>query len=220
MNLREYRLWDLPTRLFHWSLVLLVLLQWLTGEYELLPMRWHYLGGYAILALLLFRLLWGFLGSQSSRFASFVRGPLAVLRYARTIHHRAPENLAGHNPLGGWSVLALLACLLLQVVTGLFASDDVLVAGPFAASVSEDVSEFFTEVHEYNKIVLLALIGAHVLAVLWHLLGKRENLLAAMLTGRRALPEDPALRFAGVFRALVLFALSVAAVWALVTRPA
>ena len=186
MTLQEFRLWDLPTRVFHWTLVLLVLMQWLTGEYELLPMQWHYLGGYAILALLLFRLLWGFFGSQSSRFSSFLRSPLAVLRYARTIHHRAPENLAGHNPLGGWSVLALLACLLVQVGTGLFASDDVLVAGPFATSVSEDVSEWLTEVHEVNKNILLALIGAHVLAVLWHLLGKRENLVVTMFTGRRS----------------------------------
>lgn len=214
---KGFRLWDLPTRLFHWALVILIAMQWATAEYELLPMDWHFRFGYAILTLLLFRLCWGFLGSQSARFASFLKSPLAVLRYARAIHHRAPEHRAGHNPLGGWSVIALLFCLGLQLATGLFAFDDVLVAGPFAAHVSVSASELLTEIHEYNKNVLLALIGLHVFAVLWHLLVKRENLVVPMVTGRKALPMDPALRFASVARAALIFAICAAAVWALVT---
>src|SRR5262249_12671645 len=110
--------WDLPTRMFHWLLVVLVALQFATAEFHLLDMRWHFWFGYATLALVLFRVLWGVFGSQTSRFADFVRGPTAVWGYLRSLAP-APKPI-GHNPLGGWSVLAMLTCLLLQSVTGLF----------------------------------------------------------------------------------------------------
>jgi cytochrome b len=111
------RVWDLPTRLFHWSLVALVVLQYATGQFHLLDMRWHYWFGYATLALLAFRVLWGFAGSQTSRFAEFLRGPGAVWRHVHAYLYTTPQSSIGHNPLGGWSVLAMLACLLLQAAT-------------------------------------------------------------------------------------------------------
>jgi cytochrome b len=218
---RKFLLWDLPTRLFHWLLVLLILLQWGTAEWHWLDMQWHFRFGYATLALLLFRLLWGVLGSDSARFSRFLRGPGAVLAYLRTLHRREPEFLAGHNPLGGWSVLALLACVAVQAVTGLFSGEeDEALYGPLAGWLDDATIHTITEVHEANKNVLLALIVVHVLGVLWHLFVKRENLIAAMLGGRASLREDPKLKFAGLGLAIVLAGLCAAGVWALVTYAA
>lgn len=214
----RYLLWDLPTRLFHWLLALLILLQWGTAEWHWLDMKWHFWFGYATLALLLFRLLWGVLGSDSARFSRFVRGPGAVFAYLRTLHRREPEFLAGHNPLGGWSVLALLACVAIQAVTGLFSGEeDEALYGPLAGWLGDSTIHTITEVHEFNKNVLLALIVVHVLGVFWHLFVKRENLIGAMLGGRARLREDPKLNFAGLGLAVVLAGSCAAAVWALVT---
>lgn len=214
--MNRHKVWDLPVRAFHWSLALLVLLQWGTAEWEWLDMQWHARFGYAVLALLGFRLLWGFAGSTNARFVNFLRGPRKVLAYARTALRREPDHAAGHNPLGGWSVLALLACLAVQVVSGLFTSDDILAEGPLVARASADWVEFMGDVHEVNKNVLLALIGLHLAAIAWHALGKREDLVSAMFSGRRRLPHDPGLRFAGVGRALGLLAICAGLVAALV----
>lgn len=215
---RRFALWDLPTRLFHWLLVALIVLQWGTGEWHWLDMRWHFWFGYATLALLLFRLLWGFVGSESARFSRFVRGPRAVIGYVRNVTKREPEYLAGHNPLGGWSVLALLACVLVQAVTGLFSGDDDdMLYGPLAGWLGSGTMDAVTDVHEATKNVLLALVAVHVLGVLWHLFVKRENLITTMLGGRAWLREDPKLKFAGTGLAVVLAGLCAAVVWALVT---
>lgn len=214
--MNRYKVWDLPVRLFHWSVVLLVLLQWGTAEWEWLDMQWHTRFGYALLALLGFRLLWGFVGSDNARFANFLRGPRAVLAYARTALQRTPEHGAGHNPMGAWSVVALLACLVVQVVSGLYTSEDILAEGPLVAHASSDWVDFMGDVHETNKNVLLVLIGLHLAAIGWHALGKREDLVSAMFSGRKRLPEDPELRFAGVGRALVLLVVCAASVAALV----
>ena len=214
--MNRYRVWDLPVRLFHWSLVLLVLLQFGIAEWQWLDMQWHVRIGYAMLALLGFRLLWGCFGSDSARFGRFLRGPRAVRAYARTALQRTPAHAAGHNPLGGWSVLAMLACLAVQVISGLYTSDEIMTEGPLAAHASADWVEFMGDVHEVNKNVLLALIGLHLAAIAWHALGKREDLVSAMFSGRRRLPHDPGLRFAGVGRALGLLAICAGLVAALV----
>jgi cytochrome b len=212
----RYKVWDLPLRAFHWSLVLLVLLQWGTAQWEWLDMQWHTRFGYALLALLGFRLLWGFVGSDSARFANFLRGPRAVLAYARTAVRRSRWPGVGHNPLGAWSVVALLACLTLQAVSGLYTSDEILAEGPLVAHASSGWVEFMSDVHGINKNVLLGLIALHLAAVAWHALGKREELVSAMFSGRRRLPRDPGLRFAGVGRALVLLVVCAGLVVALV----
>ena len=132
--------WDLPVRIFHWVLVLLVLSQVATATIGGNAMEFHALGGYAILALVLFRILWGFAGGTHARFRDFVRGPAAVARYAhRLIKGTAPSH-RGHNPLGGWSVVLMLVSLLVQALTGLFANDDVMMEGPLAKHVSGDAS--------------------------------------------------------------------------------
>jgi len=210
------RVWDLPTRLFHWVLVALIVLLYATGEYDVLDMRWHFWAGYATLALLLFRVLWGFLGSQTSRFRDFVRGPFAVAAYVRALFSTNRKPSVGHNPLGGWSVLALLLCVAVQSVTGLFSSDEIDSDGPFVAHVSVKTVKLMTRLHNWNENVLLLLIALHVAAVLFYLLVKHDNLITPMFTGRKQGGALDSPRFASTWLALLLLSLSVAAVVAMV----
>ena len=174
------RVWDLPTRLLHWSFAVGVGFSWWTAETGRL--EWHRWCGYTLLALLLFRVYWGFVGSSTARFAQFVRGPRAVLDYLKG--RWAPA--AGHNPLGALSVLALLGLLMLQVALGLFAVDvDGIESGPLSLYVSFDTGRACAEWHEGVFNVLMALIVVHVLAVLYYRFARRQNLVAAMFTGHR-----------------------------------
>ena len=179
------RVWDLPTRLFHWALVVLIALQFATAEFGWLSMEWHYRFGYATLALILFRLIWGVVGSQTSRFADFVRGPAAVARYLKAASSAESSTHIGHNPLGGWSVVTMLLCLLVQALTGLFSSDGIDEDGPFAGMVSNATVKFATRLHHLGETVLLVLITLHIAAVLLHWLIKHDNLIAPMITGRK-----------------------------------
>jgi len=208
--------WDLPTRLFHWTLVVLILLQYLSGEFGLLSMEWHYWLGYATLALIVFRVSWGFAGSHTSRFAAFVRGPSAVARYAAgSLRGRAVE-VIGHNPLGGWSVLLMLMSIAVQSVSGLFSSDDLTETGPFAAHVSDATVKWMTRIHNFNRYVLLLLIVLHVTAVLLHWVMRHENLVAPMLHGRGRSDAANPMRVISAWRALVLLVLSAVAVGLLI----
>jgi len=206
--------WDLPTRLFHWTLVVLVALQFATGEFGWLSMEWHYRFGYATLALLLFRLIWGFVGSQTSRFVDFMHGPRALWRHVRAEFSSLPQMSVGHNPLGGWSVLVLLLVLLLQAISGLATSDGIDEDGPFAERVPLVCVRWATRLHHLGENLLLALIGLHVAAVLLHWLLKHDNLVLPMITGKKCVDAGP-LRFASGRRAFVVFAIVAAAVLAL-----
>lgn len=180
---REVTVWDLPTRLFHWALVALVILSLYTGFVGgLREMELHMLSGQAILALVAFRLIWGFIGGTHARFADFVKGPGAVLDYLRG---RSPETL-GHNPAGALSVLGLLGLLALQAATGLFANDDIFTEGPLMKYVSKDTSDFLTFVHHTSVNLLVVLIVLHLGAIAFYLRVKKTNLVRPMVTGRRA----------------------------------
>jgi cytochrome b len=208
--------WDAPTRLFHWILVLLIAFQYASGEFGLLPMEWHFRLGYATLALIVFRVLWGFAGSPSSRFSSFVRSPAVVARYLLDILRGRQRSYPGHNPLGGWSVLLMLACIAVQAISGLFSSDDLTLTGPLAARVSDRTVELMTRIHHLGRYVLLALIVLHLMAVLMHWAIGRDNLVAPMLHGRKQLDGAEDVRPASPLRALALAAVSAAAVWTVV----
>ena len=183
--------WDLPTRLFHWILVALMIVQWLTAESDG-AMQYHVWGGYAVLTLVLFRLIWGFAGSETARFSHFVRGPGAALDYVKALLRGETPLYLGHNPMGGWSILALLTLLLIQAGTGLFANDDITFDGPLSGWVSRSMSNWLTTVHKVNFNLLLLVIAAHISAVLFYLLVKRENLIHPMLSGRKHLPPEQA----------------------------
>ncbi|HYN38989.1 MAG TPA: cytochrome b/b6 domain-containing protein, partial [Rhodospirillales bacterium] len=177
--------------------------------------------GYAILALVLFRLVWGLIGSRRSRFADFVRGPRAVIGYARSLLGAAHDRFVGHNPLGGWSVMAMLASLLLQAGTGLFSRDDILTQGPLAKYVSKETSRFLSGIHEFNASVLYVLIAVHLAAVFGYLVVKKENLIQPMITGRKPATAETAAADAPYARNLIaaaVLAIAAAAVWLLVSR--
>jgi cytochrome b len=182
----KVRVWDLPVRLFHWALVLLVPAMWWTAEEEQTEL--HILLGQIMLGLLLFRILWGVLGSSTARFSGFVRGPRKILAYLR-----GGRAGIGHTPIGALSVLAMLAALAVQVGLGLFASDDDgLYQGPLSYHVSAQTAETLTDRHETWFYVLLALIALHLAAILYYRLFRRRNLVAPMVTGRGPAGEDGA----------------------------
>jgi cytochrome b len=214
------RVWDLPVRLFHWALVALIATSWTTAEIGGNAMQYHQWSGMSILTLVLFRVLWGFFGSTRARFWDFVRGPRAAFAYARGLLRGGAAFYPGHNPLGGWMVLALLASLLVQTGTGLFANDDVMIEGPLAGHISKETSDWLTGIHHVNFAVLLVLIALHVAAALFYLLVKRDNLVLPMITGRKPLAEgrsfEPA-RGGPLWLAALLLALCAGAVWAIVT---
>jgi len=210
-NESSTRVWDLPTRLFHWALVSLIALQFATAEFGFLSMEWHYRFGYATLILVVFRVLWGFAGSQTSRFGDFLRGPRAVSRYVADLVHGKAEHAPGHNPLGGWSVLAMLVCVLAQAISGLFTSDGLDEDGPFVDVVSSATVKLATTLHHLGETVLIALIALHVAAVLLHWAIKRDNLVAPMITGRKRIASTTPMRFASGWLALaILVVVSVA----------
>ena len=160
---RKVRVWDLPTRLFHWLLVILVITSFATAKIGGNAMQYHEWSGFTILALLLFRIFWGFVGSRESRFVTFIRSPSAVFRYATTLVRRDSTHFLGHNPLGGWSIIAMLFSLLVQAATGLFANDDIITEGPLSDWVSKATSDWLTRVHKLNEDVIIVLVSIHVL---------------------------------------------------------
>nr|WP_201274733.1 cytochrome b/b6 domain-containing protein [Bordetella holmesii] len=166
------------SRLFHWALVACVADAFITIKLGGLYMDWHVRFGLATLGLILFRVLWGLFGSHYARFAQFVRGPAALAAYLRGRLH-----VAGHNPLGALSVLAMLLALGFQAVSGLFVSDDIMIQGPLNGYIDADLAATLTRLHKANEWVLIALLGLHVLAVLWHTLVRREPLIKTMITG-------------------------------------
>jgi cytochrome b len=179
------RVWDLPTRLFHWTLAVAVLGMIGTGLGGV--MEWHFRIGYTVLALLMFRLLWGFVGGRWSRFAAFVYSPRSVFAYLRGRAH--PDHLVGHTPLGALSVFAVLAILALQVATGLMADDEISASGPLTRFVSGEVVSLATSWHRSpGKWTVIALVSLHVLAVLFHVLVRRHRLVRPMVTGDKQVP--------------------------------
>jgi len=187
---RRVAVWDLPVRLFHWAIVVLVVVSVVTAK--LGRMDLHLWSGGAILALVAFRLVWGFVGGGYARFARFLYGPPAGLAYLRDWlrrpDHPARRHYLGHNPIGGWMVLLLLALLAAQATSGLFATDDILFDGPLRKYVSEATSAKLTTWHRYGEKALYICVGLHVAAVLGYLLLRRENLIKPMLTGDKLVP--------------------------------
>lgn len=211
------RIWDSATRLVHWSMVVLVGISWWTAENG--ELEYHRYSGYALLGLLVFRLYWGFAGSSTARFAEFVRGPRAIWAYLKQLPARVSDHsisTPGHNPLGALSVLALLGLLLAQIGLGLFSVDvDGIESGPLSHMVSFDTGRACAELHETLFDVLLFFIGLHIAAVLFYLIYKRDNLIAAMIHGRRrvARGESVAPSFASLPRLVVGVILAGVVVW-------
>jgi cytochrome b len=209
--------WDLPTRIFHWTVLCLVSTSWLSAENGY--MKLHLWSGLTLLTLLLFRLAWGLLGSTTARFSNFVAGPGRVIGYLRSTIKGEKLLHAGHNPAGGWMVILLITALLLQAGTGLFANDGLHFNAPLALLVSNDVSDQLTELHGKVFNFILLLVWMHVVAVFFYLCVRGENLIRPMVTGKKHsayLPQGHALRFTPLPVALLVIALSAGLVWWLI----
>jgi len=208
--------WDVPVRLFHWLLLALVAFSWWSGEQGNDWLEYHAWSGCAILTLVLFRVVWGFVGSDPARFAHFVRSPRVSYAYFRSVLQRRPRVYLGHNPLGGWMILSLLLVLLVQAITGLFGNDDSAYEAPLSHWLSHGTSSLITTLHAYNFDLLLGLVGLHVAAVLTHQLLRRDDMIKAMFTGvKSSVAGETAGRMVSTWRALALLGCIAALVYAL-----
>lgn len=207
-HVRVVRVWDLPLRIFHWLLVIAIASAYVTAELGGEWAVWHGRIGSFVLALLVFRLIWGFVGTQHARFSSFLPTPRRVIA-----HLAGRWQSAGHNPLGALSVIALLSLVAAQVATGLFSNDDIAFSGPLSSWISRSASEQLTGWHAQIFNVLAGFIVLHVVAILFYLLVRRSNLVAAMITGKKPVPGGrelaPVRHLPWRFLAAVLVAVSV-----------
>ncbi|MDH1703099.1 cytochrome b/b6 domain-containing protein [Comamonas terrigena] len=214
MSNASTRIWDLPTRLFHWLLAACVIALVVTAKVGGNAMEWHLRLGHVVLALLVFRILWGVVGGHWSRFATFIPGPARLLRYLR---QPAADTTVGHNPLGALSVLALLLVLGLQVGTGLLSDDEIAFAGPLTRFVSGDTVAWATGWHkDWGQWLLLGLLALHLCAVAFYAVVRRKPLVQAMLHGNQTAPAGTTASRDGLaarLLALLLIAACAAAAW-------
>jgi cytochrome b len=207
------RVWDLPTRLFHWLLVILIGFSWWSAETR--HMDWHMLSGVVALALVVFRIVWGFIGGSTARFAQFIRSPMAVLAYLRS--DSAAPKPAGHNPIGGYSVVLMLALLVIQVGTGMFAVDvDGIDSGPLSFLVDFEQGRKLSGIHNLSFSLLQLVIIIHFLAIVFYLIVRKRNLLTPMITGtdKQLSGEPGALVSSGIVRFIVAAAIAAGTAWA------
>lgn len=183
-EIRRVKVWDPALRLFHWTLAVLVIANFLLGKFGPNVMTLHFWLGYAILGLLIFRVIWGFVGPEPARFGSFVRGPGAILCYLRGMFRREPSHWPGHNPLGGLSVIAMLAVLLWQVGTGLISDpEDFINVGPLAGEVSSGTAVKAVGWHHTGAALIMLLVVLHIAVILFYRLWKNEDLVRPMIIG-------------------------------------
>lgn len=199
-------IWDLPTRLFHWLLVMSITAQYVTAELLENAMQWHFYMGYFTLGLVLFRLIWGILGTRHARFTQFLAGPARVVKYAKTLPVRNATSYTGHNPLGGWAVIAMLLLVAVQGVSGLFLTDDVFLDGPYRHLVGERVQDMANTVHHTGFDILLFIIALHIIAIVFYTYYKRQPLVPAMLHGMKD-TSSPGISSSRLLLALILSAL-------------
>jgi cytochrome b len=215
--MKKIRVWDLPVRLFHWSLAVLIVIAVVTQKIGGNAMEWHFRAGYAVLTLVAFRIIWGLVGTHYARFASFIYHPSAIIGYVRGGKDSLKEKYLGHNPLGSLSVFALLGVVLLQAVSGLMSNDDIASEGPLVKFISKELSDQITWFHkDVSAVLIYVLVGLHVAAIAYYFFFRKQDLVKPMLTGEQAVDFDaPAaedtLRMR--FIALSLFALCAGGVY-------
>ncbi|HEY1609808.1 MAG TPA: cytochrome b/b6 domain-containing protein [Paraburkholderia sp.] len=206
-NERAVRVWDFPTRVFHWLTVLLVAGAWYTQRVNWIDL--HVRLGETLLALVLFRLLWGYFGSETARFRNFVVSPAKAFAHLRHVLHREPDTQVGHNAAGGWMVLLLLALLLVETLTGIYVYNEVSDEGPLSAIVPAAVANAISWLHAFGWDLILAAVVLHVCAIAVYALAKGHNLIGPMVTGRKRLPASAtAPRRAPLWLAALFLALS------------
>lgn len=208
MNSKRIRLWDLPTRLFHWLLALGVAAALITGQLGGNLIDWHGRIGIGIAGLIVFRLVWGLVGSTYARFSQFMPTPASIQAYLA-----GQWRGEGHNPLGALAVLGLLAVLLVQVVTGLFGNDDIAFVGPLFNVVSKDLSDRLTGVHHLISNIVIALVGLHIAAIVFYARARKRNLVKPMLTGWKDNGEGESARGGSLIALIVALLIAAAAIY-------
>ena len=214
--MKGVKVWDLPSRIAHWALSLSIVGSYGTAEYGWLSMQWHFYFGYAAITLVLFRVLWGFFGSEHARFHNFVRGPGAVWRYLLEVGAKNSVETTGHSALGGWAVIVLLVATLAQGISGLFNNDDIEWFGPLSEKASGDLVEQMSWFHNNFEGVLLIIIGLHIVAALLYLLIRKQNLIGPMISGVKHSIQAEDAKQKPIWLALLLLAISAAGLWALI----
>ena len=217
--------WDGFVRCFHWSLVTLFTISVASGKVGGEWIVWHMRSGYAILTLVLFRLIWGVVGGEYARYGSFLAGPVRGFKFAKGLLGKTHEPVIGHNPVGGWMVVVLLLLLAVQAGLGLFSNDEIATTGPLARYVSDATSITLMGRHRLIGDILLVLVGLHIAAVLFHVFVKKEGIVRAMISGRKQLPPALASEAHGARKAslplgFVVLSLAIAAVVIVVNWPA
>ena len=211
--------WDAPLRAFHWFLAASLVALYVTAKGPIGWMQLHFWLGYWTLGLLIFRVIWGFVGPKHARFIEFFPTPGVFVRYLKGLFKRDSAHAVGHNPVGALAVFAILILVGFQAVTGLFASDDIIWDGPYKAAVSNATSRSLTSIHKSTSInLLIALVVIHIAAVAYYWFYKRQNLVRPMITGRKPaelVPESEAIAGSAWIRAMIAILVSGAAIWAM-----
>lgn len=200
---KKIKVWDLPTRIFHWGLIFLLACLWWTADAG--EMDWHQVLAYSLMIFIIFRLVWGIIGSETSRFSHFIKHPKTVLNYMKKAKHQGVTSSVGHNPLGGYMVIALILLVSMQLISGLFTTDEIFTEGPLYSLVSSDTGSVMTWLHKKIFYVMLGFAAIHVLAVIYHGI-KGDRLVAPMITGYKLIVEKGQLdlKFKPVLLALLL----------------
>lgn len=207
--MKNVKVWDLATRIFHWSLVLLILAAWLTIENRMIDI--HEIIGHTLLALIIFRIIWGIIGSTTARFSHFITSPIKSLAYLKASLNMKSPYSTGHNPAGGWMVIGMLLLIGFQVISGMYANDDLGFSGALSDSISKSMSDTMTQIHALSFNIIVTFIWIHLVAVFFYVLVKNENLIRAMFNGKKPVnqinPNDN-LSFVPLYKAAICFALA------------
>ncbi|WP_299080373.1 cytochrome b/b6 domain-containing protein [uncultured Paraglaciecola sp.] len=202
--MKKKLVWDVPVRLFHWLLVLCIFGQWFTAEVLEDAMDIHFYIGYFTLGLIIFRLIWGFVGTKYARFSSFIAGPKTMLGYVRNLISKQHTFTIGHNSVGGLILPAIILLVGLQAISGLFTSDDVIYSGPYYDSASTEIQQYMQWLHHNIFDLLLMIIGLHLLAIFWYLVGLKHNLIGPMIHGKKVVSENDSIGHSQILKAILL----------------
>ena len=220
---KSVKIWDLPVRVFHWSLVILFIAAYVTNYLGPSYFSYHLWCGYAVIVLVSFRIVWGLVGTYHARFINFLRDPFSTAKYAFSVFRKKDEHHLGHNPLGAVMVIILLVAILLQAITGLFTNDEIFNLGPLYAYVSDELSLELTSVHRQLFYWILGAIGLHIAAVLFHVFFKRDNIIKAMFTGEKDVHDAKdikPIKSSRIWLAIIIIVvLAIALAWVISTAP-
>jgi cytochrome b len=217
------RVWDFPTRLFHWLLVISIIAAYVSNKCGVSYFKYHLWCGYFIIVLVIFRIVWGLVGTYHSRFINFIRNPFSTFKYTRSLLKGKSANYAGHNPLGALMVVALLLGLLVQAISGLFSNDEIFNLGPLYAYVGNELSLRLTSLHRQLFYWIIGAVTLHIIAVLFHVFIKRDNIVKTMFTGKKnhhTLANDVSIKSSKIWLAVLIF-ISIALIftWVIVHAP-